>query len=78
MKKYFSLIILVIITFISCEESEINLGESNLIENQTNFQVDFDGQTYHADYVDASIVDGIIMVFKICNLLAPKLLAIFM
>ena len=60
MKKYFSLIILVIITFISCEDSEINLGESNLIENQTNFQVDFDGQTYHADYVDASIVDGII------------------
>ena len=60
MKKYLGLIVIVFITLFSCENNyEINLGDGNLIENQSNFQVDFDGQTYHADYVDASIVDGI-------------------
>ena len=60
MNKILSLLILITITFISCDdEVEINIGKAQLLENQTNFEVEFDGQVYHADYVEASIVDGI-------------------
>ena len=59
MKKFLTLLSIVIFTFVSCDDSEINFGEESLIENQPNFQVDFDDQTYTADYVEASIVDGI-------------------
>ncbi len=59
MKKFLSLLSIVIFTFVSCEDPEINFGEESLIENQPNFQVDFDNQTYTADYVEASIVDGV-------------------
>ncbi len=63
MKKFLSVLILVIITFSSCDgDSEINLGEESLIENQSNFQVDFDGQTFIADYAVASIVDGVTII----------------
>ena len=63
MKKYLSLISLVLGLFlISCDDAEINLGEENLIENQSNFQVDFDGQTYIADYTEASIINGVTII----------------
>jgi len=60
MNKYFSLLVLIIISFVSCDDNvEINLSEKQLLENQPNFQVDFDNQTFVADYVEASIVDGV-------------------
>lgn len=59
MKKFLTLLSIVIFTFISCDDPEINFGEESLIENQPNFQVDFDNQTYIADYVEASIVNGV-------------------
>jgi hypothetical protein len=59
MKKFLSLLSIIIFTFVSCDDPEINFGEESLIENQPNFQVDFDNQTYTADYVEASIVDGV-------------------
>ena len=60
MKKIIGLLSIIIITLISCDDdAQINLGNSSLPENQPNFQVEFDGQTYKADYVEASIVDGV-------------------
>jgi len=59
MKKFLSLLSIVIFTLISCDDAEINFGEESLLENQSNFQVDFDNLTYTADYVQASIVNGV-------------------
>lgn len=60
MKKFLSILILIALTFTSCNEyAEINLGDSQLPENQPNFQVDFDNQTFVADYTEASIVNGV-------------------
>ena len=59
MKKFLSLISIIVFILISCDDAEINLGEDSLIENQPNFQVDFDNQTYKADIVQASIVNGV-------------------
>lgn len=60
MKKRLTLLSIIITTLIACEKNiEINFGEQQLPENQVLFQVDFDNQTYIADYVSASIVNGI-------------------
>ena len=59
MKKYLSLLFVVIIALLtSCEDSEINLGEPQVLENQPVFKVDFDNETFIADYIEASIVNG--------------------
>lgn len=58
MKKLAAIIALILITFISCnDEVEINVGK--IIENHTNFQVDFEGETYTADVATAYIHNGI-------------------
>ena len=59
MKKFISLLSIVVFILISCDDAEINIGEESLAENQSNFQVDYDNQTYTADYVQASIVSGV-------------------
>lgn len=58
MKKLTTILVLILLTLVSCgDEVEINVGD--IIENHTNFQVDFDGETYTADVATAYIHNGI-------------------
>lgn len=61
MKKIVGLLSIVVLMLFSCDgnEFEINLGSEKLPEDLPSFTVDFDNQTFVADYVQASIVDGV-------------------
>ncbi len=58
MKKVSIILALVLLITTSCnDEIEINLGK--IIENTTNFQVDFDGETFIADTATAYVYNGV-------------------